>query len=153
MYRIFKNNSGCFIEVKDSQTPEGICNVIPLVGEPNPTPADFEYAADGSSWITIQLAEAITGGIYRYTPNKDRPTGYFFTNILCSSAEEAQRRLQLPSGNTADYKHRAKISPTTVQVSYIPGTTDVQLYVADTGNVKFYGSTATEAAWNEIDDV
>lgn len=143
MFKILQSGSSYFIEIRDLRTPEGIVNKIPLIGVPQSPPSDFKYASFGSGWVNVELAEAITGGIYRYTTRKEEPTGYFFTNILCRSAQEAIEHLQLPPTNTAEYKHRPKINPTTAIFGYLPDSEDVQVYIADTSKVEFPESTAT----------
>ncbi len=138
MYRVFQEGTGYFVEIKDTDPPVGIGNVIPLHSCPGLPPADFPYLAAGSAWIEIDLVEAVTGGIFRYVSDTSRP-GYFYTNILCKSASEAQERLRLQPPNRGDYQARFQIEPTRVMISYIPGSSDVQMVIADTGKVKLLG--------------
>lgn len=149
MYRVFQQGTDHFIEIRDTDTPEGIADIIPIAGPALPPPDDFEYFKYGSNWITVDLMIAVTGGIFRYA-SVDHPTGYFFTNILCSSPEEARQRFNLPELNPADYKFRARIEPTRVIIGYMSDSTDVQMCVADSSKVIFLGSTATIAPWDDI---
>ena len=149
MYRVFQEGTGHFIEIKDTDTPEGIVNIIPLDGPPQPPPDDFKYSNDGTNWISTDLVIAVTGGIFRYA-TLEHLTGYFFTNILCSSPDEARQRFNLSGLNPADYKFRARIEPTRVIFGYMPNSTDVQMYVGDTGKIIFLGSTATVQPWGDI---
>jgi len=149
MYRVFQDGTGHFIEIRDTDTPEGIANIIPITGLAPSPPDDFAYFKEGSNWITVDLIIAVTGGIFRYA-KLEHPTGYFFTNILCSSPEEAQQRFNLPESNPANYKFRARIEPTRVIIGYMPDSTDVQMYVVDTSKVIFLGSTATVEPWGDI---
>ena len=149
MYRRFQEGTAHFIEIKDTDTPEGIANVIPLAGPSQSPPDDFKYSKEGTNWIAVDLAIAVTGGVFRYA-SLEHPTGYFFTNILCSSPDEVRQRFNLPESNPADYKFRARIEPTRVIIGYIPNSTDVQMYVVDTSKVIFLGSTATVEPWGDI---
>lgn len=149
MYRVFQEGTGHFIEIRDTDTPEGIANIIPLVGPSQPPPDNFKYSKDGTNLIAVDLAIAVTGGVFRYA-TVEHPTGYFFTNILCSSPDEARQRFNLPEPNPADYKFRARIEPTRVIFGYMPNSTNVQMYVEDTGKVIFLGSTATVEPWDDI---
>ena len=149
MYRLFQEGTGHFIEIRDTDTPEGIANIIPLAGPSHPPPGDFKYSKDGTDWIAVDLAIAVTGGVFRYT-TVEHPTGYFFTNVLCSSPDEARQRFNLPKSNPADYKFRMRIEPTRVIFGYMPNSTDVQMYVENTSKIIFLGSTATVAPWGDI---
>ena len=72
MYRIFREGTGHFIEIKDTDTSEGIANIIPLSAPPQPPPDDFKYSKDGTYWIAVDLAIAVTGGVFRYSTSSLR---------------------------------------------------------------------------------
>ena len=144
MYKTFQAGTGWFVEIKDSTTPEGIVNAIPI-SAPR-TPQNFLFSHEGWNWIEFDLLTAVTGGIYRYA-NSSHLTGHFVTNILCSSVAEARERFNLPLWNPADTKAKVQVEPTTVIIGYFSGTQDVQMYVADSSKLISIGSTATDASW------
>ena len=140
MYKVFQQGPGWYLDITHIS---GIINIIPLTGPPRAIPANFEHVESGSGWACMDTAEAITGGTFRYTTNKNNPPGNWYTNILSTSNLMMQSELKLGTDNTAEHKQRAWICPTTIAVSYIPNTKNVQVYVWDTGKIKLIESTGT----------
>ena len=141
MYLTFQKGTRHFVEIKDANMPSGIVNTIPITIPRKPA-ENFPFFAEGTDWIEFDLLVAVTGGMYRYATSGNL-TGHFVTNILCSSAIEARKRLKLPEGNSADTKAKVRIEPTTVVIGHMPGTQDVQMCIMDSGKLVFINSGLT----------
>ena len=140
MFKVFQNESGWYLDITYSGE---VSNIIPLAGPSRGLPEDFGFAEEGSGWLVVDTVVTITGGTLRYTTNKNDPPGHWYTNIHSTSNLMMQTDLKLGSNNTAEYKHRVWIEPTTIAVSYIPHTQNVQVYIWDTGKIKLLESTGT----------
>lgn len=108
---------------------------------PQPLPIEYDFLKrDGRDWKMIVLAEDTTGFV-RFTTTIENPTGRFLTNLWSFRTDEAIKILELPKGQSAEYKHRVKIpSGAVVMVGKMTSSETLQFYLVDTSGIEYYDS-------------
>lgn len=111
---------------------------------PQPLPIEYNFLKrHGRYWKMIILAEDATGFV-RFTTTVENSIGRFLTNLWSLRTDEAIKILELPKGQSAEYKHRVKIpGGAVVMVGKMTSSETMQFYLADTAGIEYYDSRNT----------
>ena len=142
--RICQSGSNSYLEMLNPEIIVGTANTIRILSHSTGLTPDYQWLnSRGRDWMTVTFAEATTG-IFRYTTEKDKPSGRFFTNLGGLVSEEAIRTLELTSSeNLAQYRHRVKFpAGITIMVGKMTSSEAIQFYAWDTAGIIYFDVTA-----------
>lgn len=144
--RVYQSGSNSYLEVLNPEIVAGTANTIRILSHSTGLVPEYQWLnAQGRDWMTVTFAEATTG-IFRYTTEKNNPSGRFFTNLGGLLSEEAIRTLELTaSENHAQYRHRVKFpAGITIMVGKMTSSDTIQFYAWDTAGIVCFDTTAVD---------
>ena len=142
--RICQSGSNSYLEMLNPEIIVGTANTIQILSHSTGLATEYQWLkAHGRDWITVTFAEATTG-IFRYTTEKDKPSGRFFTNLGGLLSEQAISTLELAiSKNIAHYRHHVQFpAGITIMVGKMTSSENIQFYVWDTAGIVYFDVTA-----------
>ena len=144
--RVYQIGSSSYLEVLNPEVLVGTANTIRILSHSTELASDYQFlSAEGRDWMTVTFAEATTG-IFRYTTERNNPSGRFFTNLGGLVSEQTISTLELTaSQNLALYRYQVKFpAGIMIMVGKMTSSEAIQFYAPDTMGIVYLDVTATE---------